>query len=152
MDFEILQNDSMKMEMGGTSGNKIKFPKIPLYDEDGKLNMNNVNTYVVHTGKTLNIIDAYEEKGFDFSGTISMDEQSGYHSQSFLNVPLKNHENDTIGVIQLINSKDVKTGKVQPFTNEMQELVESLASQGAVALTNKKLVLELKNLFESLLN
>ena len=149
MVFEILQNDSMNMIAGGTSGKKVKFPNISLYDESGKPNMNNVNTYVVHTGQTLNIVDAYEEEGFDFSGTIFMDKKMGYHSQSFLNVPLKNHENDTIGVMQLINSKNTKTWETQPFTDEMQELVESLASQAAVALTNKNLVKELKNLFES---
>jgi len=148
MNFEILQNDSMKIMRGGTSGKKIKLPHIPLV-ENGKPNMNNVNTYVAHTGETLNITDAYKEEGFDFSGTMAMDERTGYRSKSFLNVPLKNHENDTIGVIQLINSININNGDVQPFTLEMQELVESLASQGAVALTNKKLVLELENLFES---
>ena len=148
MNFEILQNDSMGIMSGGTYEEKIEFPQIPLF-ESGEPNMNNVNTYVAHTGETLNIADAYKEEGFDFSGTIDMDSKTGYRSKSFLNVPLKNHENDTIGVIQLINSININNGDVQSFTLEMQELVESLASQGAVALTNKKLVLELENLFES---
>ena len=78
-----------------------------------------------------------------------MDESTGYHSKSFLTVPLKNHEDEIIGVMQLLNSIDQKTGEVQSFSSEMQEQVESLASQGAVALTNKRLVAELKNLFES---
>ena len=111
--------------------------------------MKNVNTYVAHTGETLNIKDAYKENGFDFSGTIEIDKKNGYHSKSFLNVPLKNHENDTIGVMQLINSINEDSGEIQSFSVEMKELVESLASQGAVVLTNKKLVLELNNLFES---
>ena len=51
--------------------------------------------------------------------------------------------------MQLLNSIDHKTGEVQAFSAEMQELVESLASQGAVALTNKRLVEELKTLFEA---
>ena len=143
MDFQILQNDSMGLMRGGTSGEKIRFSSIPLFDENGEPNMKNVNTYVTHTGKTLNVNDAYKEDGFDFSGTIEMDGKIGYHSQSFLNVPLKNHENDTIGVMQLINCINKDNGNIQSFTKEMQELVESLASQGAVALTNKKLVLEL---------
>ena len=70
MNFEILQNDSMKIMRGGTSGKKIKLPQIPLI-ENGKPNMNNVNTYVAHTGETLNITDAYKEEGFDFSGTMA---------------------------------------------------------------------------------
>ena len=149
MDFEIVRTDSMETVMGGTSGVEITFPPVQLYDDSGKTNMNNINTYVAHTGKTLNIKDAYKEEGFDFSGTKAFDENTGYRSTSFLTVPLKNHENDIIGVMQLLNSIDKKTGKVQIFTDEMQEQVESLASQGAVALTNKRLVAELKNLFES---
>ena len=149
MDFEILHNDSMNLMKGGTSSEKINFPNISLFDKNGKPNMKNVNTYVAHTGETLNITDAYKENEFDFSGTIEIDKKTGYHSKSFLNVPLKNHENNTIGVMQLINSINKDSGKIQSFSVEMEELVESLASQGAVALTNKKLVLELNNLFES---
>ncbi|SVD76651.1 uncharacterized protein METZ01_LOCUS429505, partial [marine metagenome] len=148
MDFEILRTDSTNTVMGGTSGTKITFPPIQLYDDEGRANMNHINTYVAHTGKTLNIKDAYKEDGFDFSGTRAIDMSSGYRSKSFLNVPLKNHEDDIIGVIQLINSIDHNTDEVQPFSAEMQELVESLASQGAVALSNKRLIEQQKELFE----
>ena len=70
MDFQILQNDSMGLMRGGTSGKKIRFSSIPLYDEGGEPNMKNVNTYVTHMGKTLNVNDAYKEDGFDFSGKL----------------------------------------------------------------------------------
>ncbi len=149
MNFEILRTDSTNTVMGGTSGTRITFPPVHLYDYEGKANMNHINTYVAHTGKTLNIQDAYKDDGFDFSGTKAIDKSSGYRSQSFLNVPLKNHEDDIIGVIQLLNSIDPETGEVQTFSVEMQELVESLASQGAVALTNKRLIVQQKKLFES---
>jgi len=149
MNFEILRTDSTHTVMGGTSGKKITFPPVQLYDDKGRANMNNINTYVVHTGKTLNIKDAYKEDGFDFSGTRAIDKNSGYRSKSILNVPLKNHEDDIIGVMQLLNSIDHKTGQVQTFSKEMQKLVESLASQGAVALTNKRLIAQQKKLFES---
>ena len=149
MTFEILQTDSLSISMGGTSGKEIMFPDISLYDKNGKPNMKNNTTFVAHSGKTLNVKDAYKEKGYDFSGTISMDKKTGYHSKSILNVPLKNHENDTIGVIQLLNSINKDTGKIQSFSSDMQKLVESLASQGAVALTNKNLIKDLKELFES---
>ncbi|SVE63449.1 uncharacterized protein METZ01_LOCUS516303, partial [marine metagenome] len=111
MDFEILRTDSTNTVMGGTSGTKITFPPVKLYDDNGRANMNHINTFVAHSGKTLNIKDAYTEEGFDFSGTRAIDKSSGYHSQSFLNVPLKNHEDDIIGVMQLLNSIDHKTGE-----------------------------------------
>jgi HD-GYP domain-containing protein (c-di-GMP phosphodiesterase class II) len=96
----------------------------------------------------VNIKDAYEEEGYDFEGTINFDKKNGYRSKSFLTVPLKNHENEIIGVMQLINAQN-EHGDVISFNEEMQEQIESLASQGAVALTNKRLVEELKRLFES---
>ena len=149
MRFEIVRNDSMKTIMGGTSGVEITWPAPPLFDKAGNPNNKNVVSYAAHTGETINVKDAYVEEGFDFSGAKDMDESTGYHSKSFLTVPLKNHEDEIIGVMQLLNSIDQKTGEVQSFSSEMQEQVESLASQGAVALTNKRLVAELKNLFES---
>ena len=147
--FEILRNDSMKTVMGGTSGVDIPFPPVKLINDDGKENHSNVCAHVALTGKTQNIDDAYEEEGFDFSGTIGFDKNFGYRSKSFLNVPLKNHENEIIGVMQLINATDTSTGKTIPFSVEMEEQIISLASQGAVALTNKRLVQELKTLFEA---
>jgi len=147
--FEIMRNDSMNTIMGGTSGVDIPFPAVSKYFDDGEPNLSNVSAYAAITGETINIVDAYEEKGYDFSGAKSYDKSSGYRSQSFLTMPLKNHENEIIGVMQLINATDKNTGKVIPFSSDVQEQVESIASQGAVALTNKRLVEELKNLFES---
>ena len=149
MRFEIVRNDAMKTIMGGTSGVEITWPAPPLFDKAGNPNHKNVVSYAAHTGETINVKDAYVEEGFDFSGAKDMDKSTGYHSKSFLTVPLKNHEDEIIGVMQLLNSIDQKTGEVRSFSSEMQEQVESLASQGAVALTNKRLVAELKNLFES---
>ena len=149
MDFEIVRTDSMSLIMGGTSGNKINWPSIPLFDNEGNPNHKTVVTYAANTGKTANVDDAYEEKGFDFSGAKNVDKTTGYRSKSFLTVPLKNHEDEIIGVMQLINSIDKKTGKPVSFSKEMQIQIESLCSQGAVALTNKRLVQELKNLFEA---
>ena len=146
--FEILRNDTMSTIMGGSSNKEIPFDPVKLWVDDSTPNQSNVSAYVALTGETVNIKDAYQEAGFDFSGTKSYDEKTGYHSRSFLTVPLKNHENEIIGVMQLINARD-EDNEVVPFDKDMQEQIESLASQGAVALTNKKLVGELKTLFEA---
>ena len=146
--FEILRNDSMDTVMGGTSGVEIPYYPVHLWLDESTPNQKNVSAYVALTGKTVNIKDAYQEEGYDFEGTINFDKKNGYRSKSFLTVPLKNHENEIIGVMQLINAQN-EHGDVISFNKEMQEQVESLASQGAVALTNKRLVEELKTLFES---
>ena len=149
LEFEIIRNDSLNLIMGGTSGNDIPWPSIPLYDDSSNPNYKNVSCYVAHTGETSNIKDAYKEDGFDFSGTKNVDKANKYRSKSFLTLPLKNHEDEIVGVMQLINAIDRDTNEIIPFSKDMEQQVESLASQAAVALTNKRLVAELKTLFES---
>jgi HD-GYP domain-containing protein (c-di-GMP phosphodiesterase class II) len=62
-------------------------------------------------------------------------------------IPMKNHENNIIGVLQLLNSQIPETGEVVAFSKDYVDLVASLASQAAVALTNTQLIQDLKNLF-----
>ena len=147
--FEILMTDSLDFHMGGTSGKDIPFYPVKLYTDDGEPNNSMIAAYVGLTGETVNIKDAYQAKGFDFSGTKLFDEKTGYHSQSFLTVPLKNHENEIIGVLQLLNAQRIKSNTIIPFTSDIQKMVEALASQAAVAITNKNLIKDLENLFES---
>src|SRR5690606_25667231 len=77
--------------------------------------------------------------------------RTGYRSKSFLTVPMRDHEGKVIGVLQLINAKDAH-GAVTPFSLEDQQLVESLASQAAIVLTNRLLIKQMEDLFESLIN
>lgn len=149
--FEILHNDSLKIRMGGTSGNPIPFYPIALY-HDGNPNLAMVVSYSVLRGETVNIPDAYIAEGFDFSGTKNFDAKTGYHSRSFLSVPMRNHEHEIIGVLQLINALDVTSGEVKQFSKDDQQLLESLASQAAIALSNRRLIQQLEELFESLIN
>jgi HD-GYP domain-containing protein (c-di-GMP phosphodiesterase class II) len=149
--FEIVRTTSLKYYLGGTSGNPVPFYPIQLY-RDGKPNHSMVAAHAALTGKTVNIPDAYTADGFDFSGTRAFDSKTGYRSQSFLTVPMRNHEHETIGVLQLINARAPATGAIQPFSASDQRLAESLASQAAVALTNRMLINQLEQLFESFIN
>ena len=143
--FEIMQNDTMKTRMGGTSGVEISLPKVPLYI-DGKPNHSNVSSYTALTGEPVNIPDVYEAEGFDFTGPRKYDATTGYLSKSMLVIPMKNHENNIIGVLQLLNAKDPETGDVVAFSTEYVDLIGCLASQAAVALTNTQLIQDLRNL------
>jgi len=150
--FEILRTDSLNIAMGGTTGVEVPFYPVRLYDDEGRPNNSMVVAYAVLRDETVNIADAYAAKGFDFSGTKSFDGKTGYHSESFLTVPMKNHEDEVIGVLQLINAKDRQTGATVPFSEADQRLAESLASQAAVALTNRQLINQLEGLFESFIS
>ncbi len=150
--FEILKTDSLKIAMGGTSGRPIDFPNLPLYDAQGKPNDSLVAAYSAIHSQTVNIADAYTAPNFDFSGTRQFDARTGYRSQSFLSVPMKDHEGDVIGVLQLLNATPDPDRGVVPFSTSDQSLAESLASQAAIAITNRNLMSQLETLFESFIS
>jgi HD-GYP domain-containing protein (c-di-GMP phosphodiesterase class II) len=147
--FEIIRNDTLGIAMGGTTGVEIPFYPIYLFDKDGTPIKTMVAAYAVHNDRSVNIADAYTAEGFDFTGTKNFDKKTGYRSTSFLTVPMKNHEGEVIGVLQLLNCKDPASGAVVAFSDADQHLAESLASQAAIALTNRLLINHLENLFES---
>jgi HD-GYP domain-containing protein (c-di-GMP phosphodiesterase class II) len=146
--FEIVRNDTLNIALGGTTGNPISFYPIHLI-KDGVENNSMVAAQVALTGNTINIADAYSADGFDFSGTRAFDAKTGYRSTSFLTIPMRDHEGEIIGVLQLLNAKDLEKGKVCSFSKADEQLAESLASQAAIALTNRRLISQLEELFES---
>jgi HD-GYP domain-containing protein (c-di-GMP phosphodiesterase class II) len=149
--FEIMLTESLGIREGGTSGREIKFYPIALYDADGQPNRHMVAAWAAISGETVNIEDAYASEDFDFSGTRNFDRKTGYRSKSFLTVPLTNHENENIGVLQLINAIDPESGEVVSFSAFDQLVVESLASQAAVTITNRSLIDAQKKLFDALI-
>ena len=152
LQFEIIINDSLGIMMGAKLGEPIPLDPLPLYDEFGKPNNTMVAAHAALYKKTINIPDAYIAEGFDFAGTRAFDTRMGYRSQSFLTLPMLNHENELIGVLQLINAKGAKDGSIIEFSKVSQRIGESLASQAAIALTNNKLIGQFRELFESFID
>jgi len=146
--FEILHNLSLDIRMGGTSGNPIPFYPIQMY-HDGQANHAMVVSHAALSGDTINIPDAYAAEGFDFSGTKKFDTKTGYRSRSFLAVPMRDHEHEVIGVLQLINAMDETHSEVLQFSRDDQKLLESLTSQAAIAVRNQRLIQHLEELFEA---
>ena len=152
LQFEIIMNDSLGIMMGAKLGEPIPFPALPLYDEAGNPNNTMVAAHAALYKKTINIPDAYVADGFDFAGTRAFDIKMGYRSKSFLTLPMLNHENELIGVLQLINAKGSKDNEIIEFSKVSQRIGESFASQAAIALTNNKLIGQFRELFESFIN
>lgn len=147
--FGVLVNRSLNLNFGFLAQGHAKFKPIPLYYEDNQPNVNNIVSYCVLRNETVNINDAYHNQDFDFSGPKLMDEKLHYHSQSFLAIPLRDHENKIIGALQLINAMDEGSGKIVAFSEENVHLAESLASQAAITLTQHALIAAQKKLFDA---
>jgi HD-GYP domain-containing protein (c-di-GMP phosphodiesterase class II) len=127
------------------------------------LNKTSIAGYVALTGEPVNVADAYRlPEGTPFTISRSFDEKSGYRSRSMLVVPMKDHKEVVIGVVQLINKKrDREAGlqsaslvddQVISFTEVDRKLVASLASQAAVAFENADLIRRIRNLFDEFVN
>ena len=140
--FQIVQNDSLKIRMGGKSGGTIPFPPVELKET-------NVSAFVALKGISVNIPDVYDTDLFDFTGPKKFDQSTGYRSKSMLVVPMRNHENDVIGVLQLLNATNPISNEVIAFSQDYENLSESLASQAAVSITNAKLIANMTELFEA---
>jgi HD-GYP domain-containing protein (c-di-GMP phosphodiesterase class II) len=124
--------------------------------------------YVAITGRTLNVDDAYLlDSSYPFKFNPRFDEAYGYRTRSMLVVPMRNHVGDVIGVLQLINSKEGVLDdkipahlvplyepedfeqKVRPFKKRYANLMESVASQAAIAIENSRMLARIKEQFES---
>jgi HD-GYP domain-containing protein (c-di-GMP phosphodiesterase class II) len=140
--FQIVQNDSLKIRMGGKTGETIPFPPVELKES-------NVSAFVALKGQSVNIPDVYDTDLFDFTGPKKFDQSTGYRSKSMLVVPMKNHDSDVIGVLQLLNATNPMNNEVIAFSQDYENLSESLASQAAVSITNAKLISNMTELFEA---
>ncbi len=146
LQFAIVETDRLNIKMGGKGG-KITWPPIPLKNSEGLPNHSHVCAHAALTKTTISIDDVYEYKDFNFEGTRNFDRSTGYRSRSMLVVPMKNHEDEVIGILQLINAH--KGTKIVPFSPVSAEIAKSFASQAAVAFSNTLLVQELETLLEA---
>lgn len=143
--FVALQNETMRTYLKGEGIDVM--PPVPL-EIDGEPNLVNVSSYCAITGEMLNFEDVYNAEGFDFSGTSAYDEANDYRSQSMLVIPLEDHENRIIGVLQLINRR-MPDGSIGGFDAEDVELVQSVSYPAAASITQQRLIDEQARLFNS---
>ena len=152
LNFHILINDTLKTHQGGSGGEPVISGGVPLFDQNGDKNVSAVASYAAHFGLSVNIEDVYKADVFNFSGMVKFDQLRNYHTQSILTVPMSDHEGELVGVLQLINAQDPETGEICAFNQTDQRFIEALAAQAAVALTHQRLIAQLEELLESLVN
>lgn len=148
LDFAVVRNKALNLDAEVGNGLNL-WPRINLYHEDGSRNYSNASAYCALSGKAINITDVYNEKGFDFSGTKRFDKLSNYRSRSMLLIPMCDHEDEVIGVLQLLNRKLPGQREVVPFPRQLIEIISGLASQAAIAITNVRLIEQTEQLMKS---
>jgi HD-GYP domain-containing protein (c-di-GMP phosphodiesterase class II) len=144
--FKVIQNDTLNIKMGGTQ-KAPTWPNLQIYLEDGTLNNKMVAVVSANEKRIINISDVYKTKEYQFDGTKSFDKNTAYHSKSMLVIPLINHENEVIGVLQLINK--MKDKEIVDFDKFDEKVIISLASQSAMALTNMYLIKSLETFIDA---
>ena len=134
-------------------------PEAPFVEFTIPVDRGSLAGYCAVTGEPLVIDDAYFlPPDVEYTINRSFDERYGYRTKSMLVIPMKDHRDEIIGVLQLINRKrtldavlttpaDVER-QVVPFSKRTVELVTALAGQAAVAIENSRLYEDIERLFE----
>jgi HD-GYP domain-containing protein (c-di-GMP phosphodiesterase class II)/ribonuclease BN (tRNA processing enzyme) len=144
--FKVMHNDTLDIHIDRLH-NTVQWPNLPLYLENMQPNTQMVAALAALKKKTIIISDVYDNCEFDFTGTKQFDKTTGYRSKSMLVVPLLNHINETIGVLQLINKKNIY-GHTIDFDAFDRESTKALASQASVSIVNATLIKSLEESFE----
>ncbi len=150
LDFRLMRNESLAIDLG-SGGELPSLQPIELYLADGQENHHHIAAHTALSKQLVNIPDSYDVTvgDFDFSGTHAFDQEHGYRSVSLLSIPLLNHSDDVIGVLQLVNAQNPQSGQVTAFSPQLEPLLKALASYAAIALNNLLLVQEHKNLLNA---
>ncbi len=133
--FKLAQNDALDMPFAET--------RLPLTAQS-------IAGYVALYGRELNLEDAYQlppDAPYDFNR--SFDERVSYRTQSMLVLPMRDHRDRVVGVLQFINRRDAETERVLPFSDDAVEVLRAVASQAAVSIQKNMLIADMSALFES---
>ena len=150
---------------GSTQGKLLKFViaqntsmEVNLQDFSAPISPKSIFGFTVISGKPLRIADVYgigAKAGFRHNK--SFDKNSGFRTKSILSIPMKNHDDDITGVIQLINKKQSwdtvidyrkadAADEILSFNDTDELIMSSLAGQAAVALENSQLYKNMQDL------
>jgi len=147
LQFTVIQTDSLGIKMGGSHG-KIQWQDLSLYKNDGSLNKEQVSVLCAIEGELISIDDIYQENNFNFEGTKAFDKTTGYKTKSMLVIPMRDHEDNIVGVLQLLNKQNIY-GDTIAFDIYDKQLIGAMSSQVAISMTNARLINDLENLLSA---
>jgi HD-GYP domain-containing protein (c-di-GMP phosphodiesterase class II) len=132
--FKLAQNDVVKLALQET-----RLPLAPT----------SLAGYVALSGETLDIPDVYEiPPGEPYGFNSSFDRKMGYRTRSMLVIPMRDHRDKVVGVLQFINRRAPDSDVPVPFGEEVGELLHAVASQAAVSIQKDTLIRDVNRLFE----
>jgi HD-GYP domain-containing protein (c-di-GMP phosphodiesterase class II) len=144
--FVLAQNDSLE---------------VPFVEMVLDISSKTIVGHVATARETLNLDDVYQlDPACEFSFSTKFDESVGYRCKSMLVIPMIDHRDRVIGCLQLINRKPTRELRLESpqmaeeqvliFDDDDVRLMESLASQSAVAIDKAQLIQDLQSTFEGL--
>lgn len=141
LEFVITRNYSLNLSVTKRDSEENQIAPIPLYKKDTREpNRKNIAAYCALNKKMLNLSSAYETEDFDIQGVREFDRDYYYVTKSILTVPLLDHDEHVVGVLQLINSTGGHSHQIKPFLPDDVNVIEALASLIAVVIDNNNMM------------
>jgi CHASE3 domain sensor protein len=132
--FVIVREDTRNIALGGTTAQKILYDPVPLRDAEGNPNHRDVVSYAALSGETVNIADTATETKFDYSNGSGDQVAFCETARSMLVLPVKNTDEEVLGVMQLLDAVDAGSGEITPFDENLERMMASFSSLAAAAL------------------
>jgi HD-GYP domain-containing protein (c-di-GMP phosphodiesterase class II) len=149
LNFEVICNDFLGIKMGGKTQAPVDFSNIKLYTHEGFIDEDNYLIYSLMKNEILNIENMYSNRKWDFSKLRKFDRLTKYKTKAILVIPLKNQQEETLGLIQLINPRNHQK-EIITYSLEDQWLAQFLGQFVSILFSHFNLAQELKKLFESI--
>jgi len=144
--YVLIYNDKTDVHLGGTSGNDILHAPLLLNESEPQ---NDIEISVIGDTETKAVDDVTDtEKGI-YITIQQFHEKDDYTCKSLLIIPLLNRQNEVIGLLHLVNARDIADDKIVPFPEHKIAYVKALSSNAALALDNNRLIRAQKELFDS---
>ncbi|HAG95511.1 MAG: sigma-54-dependent Fis family transcriptional regulator [Pseudomonadales bacterium] len=118
----------------------------------GQMGSSAANDPLMFCGMTSSVVlidDVYRYTGFDLEYIYQHDQVNGTRTQSLILVPLRDHDKQTIGVLELVNAKDAYNRRYVSFKS-LEPIICAFAAQAAVCINNALLIETNSHLIELL--
>jgi YesN/AraC family two-component response regulator len=151
LEFKVALNTSLNIHHGGTKGDHSINYDLDMFDEDRLLNTKNVAVVCASNDQLINISDIYLSNTYNFGGAKEFDKKYHYNTKSMLAIPMRDKNDNLVGVVQLINKKNDEN-RIISFNSDDEMLMYSLGAQATMMLNNHIKIDKMNSLFEELIS